>query len=305
MRITKYNASFKYLLLFREMDKEEMKIFIDSAQIEEIEKAREWGVLDGVTTNPTLIKKAIDMIKKKEKKIDIESYIKNILKAVKGAPVSLEVIGTDFSEMLKEGRRLYKLFNPIAHNVFIKIPVNTCLETACSREADGILAIKELTREGIPVNCTLVFTPEQALLAARAGAKIVSPFVGREDDYVRELNKVKYKKEDYFPAEGIQKLRKWKDDNGIVSGIELIKEIKALFVVQGVKGCEILAASIRNVRQFREAALAGADIATLPLSIIQKLLEHKKTREGMRQFVKDAPQEYAQLVGFKKTRGRR
>lgn len=277
-----------------------MKLFIDSADIGEIEQAKAWGMLDGVTTNPTLLKNAVEKLRKKRQKIDIEGYIKQLLQTARGKPVSLEVVGTDFAEMIKEGGRLYHLFNRVARNVYIKIPVNPCLEKECSHEADGIRAIKELTREGISVNCTLVFTPEQALLAARAGARIVSPFVGREDDYIREMNRVRFKKEEYFPAEGMKKLRKWKDDQGIVSGVELIRECKALFVAQGVRGCEILAASIRNPRQFREVALAGADIVTLPLAVMQKLLEHEKTREGMRQFMKDAPPEYAKLAGFKK-----
>lgn len=277
-----------------------MKLFIDSADIEEIRQAKAWSMLDGVTTNPTLLKKAVEKLQKQKKKIDIEKYIKQLLKAAKGKPVSLEVVGTDFEEMVREGRKLYTMFNPVAHNVYIKIPVNPCLGNECSHEADGIRAIKELTHEGIPINCTLVFTPEQALLAARAGARIVSPFVGREDDYIRELNRVQFKKEAYFPAEGMKQLKKWKDDDGIVSGVELIKECKALFVAQGVKRCEILAASIRNQRQFREVALAGADIATLPLSVMQKLLEHEKTREGMWQFTRDAPREYAKLAGLKR-----
>lgn len=277
-----------------------MKIFLDSADLDEIKQARAWGMLDGVTTNPTLLKKAVEKLQRRRQKLDIEAYIKQLLKAAKGKPVSLEVVGTDFEEMVCEGKRLYEKFNPLAHNVFIKIPVNPCLERACSREADGIRAIATLSGEGIPINCTLIFTPEQALLAARAGARIVSPFVGREDDYIREMNRVKFKKEEYFPAKGMKKLKKWRDDEGIVSGVELIRECKALFVAQRIQRCEILAASIRNPRQFRDVALAGADIATLPLSVMQKLLEHEKTREGMRQFIKDAPREYARLVGFNK-----
>ncbi len=311
-----------------------MKIFIDSADIEEIRQAKKWGMLDGVTTNPSLIKKAVEKLHKQKKKINIKEYISQFLREAKGKPVSLEVIGTNFTDMVHEGIHLYHLFNPIARNVYIKIPVNPCLadtgncdveephkprplgrrllehpkvsdkprtlvrgKTQRLCDSEGIRAIHALAQQGIPVNCTLIFTPEQALLAAKAGAKIVSPFVGREDDYIRELNKSKFKKEDYFPAEGMKKLKKWKDDNGIVSGVELIRECKTLFVIQKVKGCEILAASIRNTRQFREVALAGAEIATLPLSVMEKLLEHPKTQEGMRQFTKDIVPEYAMIAG--------
>ena len=275
-----------------------MKIFIDSADIEEIRQARKWGMLDGVTTNPSLIKRAVEKLHKQKKKIDVKDYISQFLRESKGKPVSLEVVGTNFMAMVHEGIHLYHLFNPIAHNVYIKIPVNSCLADTGNCGPDGIRAIHALTQQGIPVNCTLIFTPEQALLAAKAGAKIVSPFVGREDDYIRDLNKSRFKKEDYFPAEGMKKLKKWKNDNGIVSGVDLIKECKEIFVTQKIKGCKILAASIRNVRQFREVALASADIATLPLSVIEKLLEHPKTREGMRQFNKDIVPEYAKVVGF-------
>lgn len=276
-----------------------MKIFIDSAKIDEIKQARDWGMLDGVTTNPSLLKKAVDELKKKNKKLDIESYLKQILKAVKKKPVSLEVVGADYKEMVKEGLRIYKIFNPVAKNVYVKIPVNPCLDDSCTRATDGIRAIKYLSDRNIPVNCTLVFTPEQALLAAKAGAKFVSPFVGREDDYIRELNRLKFGKEDYYPAKGVRKLKKMMNDNGIVSGVDLIEEIRALFDIQKVKGCEILAASIRNTRQFREISIAGADIATLPFSVMGKLLSHPKSEEGMRKFVKDIVPEYAKLVGLK------
>ncbi len=274
-----------------------MKIFIDSADIEEIRQAKKWGMLDGVTTNPSLIKKAVEELHKQKERIDIKEYISQFLREVKGKPVSLEVIGTNFTDMVHEGIHLYHLFNPIANNVYIKIPVNPCITDTGKCDSDGIRAIHALTQRGIPINCTLIFTPEQALLAAKAGAKIVSPFVGREDDYIREINKSRFKKEEYFPAEGMKKLKKWKNDNGIVSGVDLIKECKAIFATQKVKGCEILAASIRNVRQFREVALAGADIATLPLGVMGRLLEHPKTKQGMQQFIKDIVPEYAKVAG--------
>ena len=272
-----------------------MKIFIDTANLEEIKKVAEYGILDGVTTNPSLIRAEVEKQKKEGKKINIEQHIKSILKLLPGKSVSLEVVGLDFKEMVKEGLILYKKFNPIAKNVYIKIPVNPCLEEVCDNSADGIKAIKSLSQKKIPVNCTLIFTPEQALLAAKAGAKIVSPFVGREDDYIREINRINFKKEDYFPAKGIKgKL----SDKGIVSGIDLIKECRAIFDQSKIK-CEILAASIRNTRQFREAALAGADIITTPFTVLDALLKHHKTLEGVKDFTKDIFQDYAKLAGAK------
>ncbi len=276
-----------------------MKIFIDSANLDEIKQISSLGILDGVTTNPSLIKKAINNLKKQNKKINIDSYITQILKTVKDKPVSLEVTGTNFKEMVKEGLILYKKFNPVAKNVYIKIPVDPCLEKICTNDIDGIKAIKFLSNKKIPINCTLIFTPEQALLAAKAGAKIVSPFVGREDDYLREIARIKFKKEDYFPATGIKEYKKILNDNGIISGVDLIKKTKEIFLKQNIKS-EILAASIRNPRQFREVALAGTDIATLPYSLIKSLLKHPKTTEGMKTFTRDITKEYAKLVNYKK-----
>ncbi len=272
-----------------------MKIFIDSADLDEIKKAYSYGILDGVTTNPSLIKKAIEKFKKKKQKIKIESYIKKILKVVKGKPVSLEVIGTNYKKMVKEGRILFKKFNPAAKNVYIKIPVNPCLEQNCNTSSDGIKAIKTLSKEKIPVNCTLIFTPEQALLAAKAGAKFVSPFTGREDDYIREINRIRFKKQDYFPAEGFKKGKNMLKDKGIVSGVDLIKQIVKIFRKNNIKA-QVLAASIRNKMQFREVAEAGADIATLPFNVIAELLDHYKTAEGMREFTKDIIPEYAKVL---------
>src|SRR3989344_7413943 len=117
-----------------------MKIFIDSADIEEIRQAKKWGMLDGVTTNPSLIKKAVEKLKKKKKRIDIKEYISQFLREVKGKPVSLEVIGTNFTDMVHEGIHLYHLFNPIAKNVYIKIPVNPCLADTGNCGPDGIRA---------------------------------------------------------------------------------------------------------------------------------------------------------------------
>ena len=195
--------------------------------MEEIKKVNSYGILEGVTTNPSLIKKA----SKKHKIKNFDKYIKKILKLCKGKPVSLEVIGTDYKQMVKEGKILFKKFNKVAGNVVVKIPVNPCIEEDCIRGSDGLKAIKELSKSGIPINCTLIFTPEQALLAAKAGAKIVSPFVGRIDDYIRDMNKIKYNKSDYFPMNGLKKGNKILEDNGIVTftfPVDAVKSINAL-----------------------------------------------------------------------------
>jgi transaldolase len=275
-----------------------MKLFIDSAKVEEIKQVAGLGLLDGVTTNPSLVKKAFDDLIAKGRKIEIEKYIESVLKVSGQSPVSLEVVGSNYDEMVKEGRLIKNKFGK-NRNVYVKIPVNPCLDEVCNNGADGIKAIKELSNEGININCTLIFTPEQALLAAKAGAKIVSPFVGREDDYIREINRIKFEKEDYFPEHGAIKLGKIINDEGIVSGVDLIHKCRELFDAQNTKS-EILAASIRNPRQFREVALAGAHIATLPFSVIQQLLVHKKTSEGMKKFTKDIVPEYARLLGRRK-----
>lgn len=278
-----------------------MKFFLDSTNINEIEEALSFGVLDGVTTNPSLIKKAVEKEKSKGKKIDLKQYIGQILKLCKGKPVSLEVVSSDYKNMLSEGRELYKKFNKVAKNVYVKIPVNPCLELECSNQMDGIRVIKKLSDEKIPVNCTLVFTPEQALLAAKAGAKFVSPFVGRVDDYLRETAHIKFEKSDYFPKKGWKKGKKILDDNGIVSGVELIKEIFSIFKKEDIK-TEILAASIRNTRQVREVTGAGADIVTIPFEVFSKIANHAKTAEGMQKFTKDVVPEYVELLGAKKSK---
>jgi len=275
-----------------------MKLFIDSADIDEIKEAKSYGILDGVTTNPSLIKKAVTK-HTKGRKLNMESYIKAILKVCRGLPVSLEVIGNTYEDMMREGIILYKKFNPVARNVIIKIPVNPCMEESCTKSSEGIKAIKSLSKRGIPINCTLIFTPEQALLAAKAGAKFVSPFAGRIDDYIREINRIKFDKKDYFPEDGFKKGQKILDDNGIVSGIDLVAACVEIFETYKIKS-EVLAASLRNTRQFREAAEAGAHIATVPLSVIKKLLDHPKTMEGMKAFTRDIVPEYANLLKRRK-----
>ncbi len=269
-----------------------MKIFLDSADIEEIKTVNSWGILDGVTTNPSLIKKASEKYKVK----NFEDYIRKILKVCKGRPVSLEVIGSDYDSMVMEGEILFKKFNSVAKNVYVKIPVNPCLEESCTKSSEGIQTISTLSKKKIPINTTLIFTPQQALLAAKAGAKFVSPFVGREDDYLREINRIKFKKEDYFPARGFKKNKKILEDDGILSGVDLIKEISIIFKKNRIK-TKILAASIRNTKQLNEVMIAGADIATIPFKVIQKLLNHLKTSEGMKKFTKDVVPEYARIFG--------
>ncbi len=272
-----------------------MKIFIDSADLEEIKQAYSWGVVDGITTNPSLLKKAVDVRKKKGQSINIKSYLAEILNVAKGTPVSLEVTETTAKGMVEQGKRLYQLFNPVAHNVYIKIPVNPAFKARNTTHFDGIAAIKELSKAKIPVNCTLIFTPEQALLAAKAGARIVSPFAGRIDDYLRAQHALKFEKSDYFPAHGWMEKGKLLSDNGILSGIDLVRQCVQILRNANLK-TEVLAASLRNPRQVREAALVGAHIGTLPFSVIQDLLQHPKTYEGMELFTKDIVKEYVELT---------
>jgi len=273
-----------------------IKIFIDSSKLGEIRKAYDYGLLDGVTTNPSLIRAAVEEEKAKGGNIDIEDYIKKILTLARGLPVSLEVIATDSEQMIMEGRRLFKIFNPVADNVYVKIPVNPSIEENSNTHFDGLKAIRTLSSDGIPINCTLIFTPEQALLASKAGASFVSPFAGRIDDLIRSQNNITFKKSDYFPASGEEKDGNILEDNGIVSGIDLIVQIREIFDNYGISGTKVLAASIRNARQAREAALAGADIATLPVSVIEELLLHLKTMEGMKGFINDIVPEYRDLL---------
>ena len=269
-----------------------IKVFLDSADIVEIEKVKEMGILEGLTTNPSLIKKAAEKYKIK----DMSIYIKKILRLCRGLPVSLEVIGSDYKTIVKEGEILYKKFNKVAGNVYVKIPVNLCLNPNCDKASDGIKAIKYFSKKKIPINCTLIFTPEQSMLASKAGASFVSPFVGRMDDYIRETSHIKFDKLDYYPEKGFKKGKKLLNDKGIVSGVDLIVETRKIFDKQKIKKTKILAASIRNKRQFREVAEAGADIATVPFSVITTLLTHPKSSEGMKKFVKDIVPEYKNVL---------
>jgi len=301
-----------------------MKIFLDTADLEEIKFACSLGIIDGVTTNPSLIKKAIE----KRGEILMEDYIKEILKAVPG-PVSLEVVGTTFEEMVEEAKKLYLRFSPYGQ-VAIKIPICSSMDGE-SNIYDGLRAIRELSKIGIPVNVTLVMTPEQALLAAKAGAAYVSPFAGRIDDYIRDRSGLErgkdYGKADYYDfelmkriagkklSEAIEACReneigkmyldeqivsaaKLGHDNGIYSGVDLVKRIITIYRNYGYK-TEVIAASMRNARQVREVAEIGVDIATIPFYVLKEMLIHPKTIEGIKLFVADVVPQYAELVRVK------
>lgn len=211
-----------------------MKFFIDTANLEEIKNAHLKGWVDGVTTNPSLIAKEGGNGRLKE-------IISGICEIVSG-PVSAEVIALDAKGMIKEGKELSK----IAKNVVVKVPLTE----------DGLIAVKEFSKEGIQTNVTLVFSPLQALLAAKAGATMVSPFVGRLDDIS-------------------------------VSGMEIVSQIKTIFDNYGFP-TEVLVASVRHPIHLLESALIGADIATIPYNVIKQLTKHPLTDRGLEQFLKDA-----------------
>jgi len=208
-----------------------MKFFIDTANVQDIKKAASWGILDGVTTNPSLAAK--------EGK-NFTELLKEICAVVPG-PVSAEVVSTSTEEMVKEGRELSR----IAKNITVKIP---CI-------AAGIPAIKALSSEGIPINTTLIFSSTQALIAAKAGATYVSPFVGRLDD----ISAV---------------------------GMDVVRQIRTIFDNYDFP-TQILAASIRNPVHVVEAAMAGADIATMPFAVIESLVKHPLTDVGLKKFLDD------------------
>ena len=213
-----------------------MKFFIDTANLDQIREAHEMGILDGVTTNPSL------MAKEGIRGTDaIAQHYKTICEIVDG-PVSAEVLGTTFDGMVEEGKKLAA----IHENIIVKVPMTK----------DGVKAIKWFTDNGIRTNCTLVFSAGQAILAAKAGATFVSPFIGRIDD------------------------SSW-------DGIELIKQIVNIYNTQGFM-TEVLAASIRTPLHIVKCAEAGADVITGPLSSISGLLKHPLTDLGLAQFLKDA-----------------
>lgn len=208
-----------------------MKIFIDSANIEEIRDAAAMGVIDGVTTNPSLVSK--------EGK-DFRELLNEILEVVDG-PVSAEVISTDAEGIVKEGRELAKIHK----NIVIKVPLLP----------EGLKAVKTFSEEGIKTNVTLCFSPAQALLAAKAGASYISPFVGRLDDIGH-------------------------------TGMELIDQIVRIYRNYGY-ATEVLVASIRHTMHFVEAGLIGADVCTIPYAVIQKLFKHPLTDIGLEKFLSD------------------
>ena len=208
-----------------------MKIFLDTANLESIRKFNDMGLLDGITTNPSLMSKEGGNPK---------DGMTEITKIIKG-DVSLEVLSTEYSGMMDEGRNL----RTFGQNVIVKVPMTP----------DGLKACKSLTAEGIPVNVTLVFSPNQAVLAAKAGAKYVSPFIGRLDDIGQE-------------------------------GMHLIKEIKTIFSNYDFK-TQILVASIRHPLHVVEAAKIGADVVTLPPAVLDKMLNHPLTDIGLKNFLSD------------------
>lgn len=208
-----------------------MKIFIDTANLDQIKEINSWGIVDGVTTNPSLIAK---------EGVDVKTRIKEIAEIVDG-PISAEAMSMTADEMVKEGRELAK----IHPNVVIKLPM--CIET--------LKATSKLREEGIRVNVTLIFSAQQALLAAKAGAAYVSPFVGRLDD-IGEY------------------------------GTDLISNIVQIYFNYDFD-TEIIAASIRHPVHVLDVSLAGCDIATIPYDVLKKMVSHPKTDEGIQKFIAD------------------
>jgi transaldolase len=209
-----------------------MKIFVDTANLNEIREAASFGVLDGVTTNPSLISK--------EGYKDLPKFYKEVCSIVPG-PVSAEVISKDYEGILKEGRELSKL----APNIYVKVPLIR----------EGLKAVKTFAAEGVKTNVTLCFSPSQAVLAAKAGANIVSPFIGRLDDISER-------------------------------GMALIEQIVQIYGNYGYT-TEVLVASVRNPMHFVEACMIGADITTLPFKVLDQLIKHPLTDIGLDKFISD------------------
>ena len=214
-----------------------MKIFIDSADIEEIRGCHELGVVDGVTTNPSLIAK---------EGVDYADRLAQICEVVRG-PVSAEVIATESDRMIAEGRDRAK----IAENIVVKLPSTV----------DGLRACKALSDEGIRTNLTLCFQPLQALMVAKAGAFLVSPFIGRLDDISQD-------------------------------GMDLIHQIRAIYDNYGYP-TKVLAASIRHPKHMMDCALAGADVATVPFGVIKQFMSHPLTDSGLKKFLADYQKAFA------------
>jgi len=214
-----------------------MKFFVDTAELDEVREAQDMGVLDGVTTNPSLMKQAAE---KAGRSLDFHAQILKICELVDG-DVSAEVTAVDFGGIMREAHALAQ----IHPNVVVKVPLIL----------EGIKAIKALDADGIRVNCTLCFSATQALIAAKAGAAYISPFLGRVDD-------ISY------------------------SGLNLLQEVVTIYRQYNL-GTEVLAASIRHPTHVLEAALMGADVATMPLGVIKKLLKHPLTDIGLEKFLAD------------------
>ncbi|MEE9225036.1 MAG: fructose-6-phosphate aldolase [Bacteroidota bacterium] len=208
-----------------------MKIFLDTANVQEIRKANELGILDGVTTNPSLVSK---------EGRDFKSILKEVCEIVRG-DVSAEVVATEFDGMMKEGRDLAK----VADNIVVKVPLLS----------EGLKAVRCLKVEGIRTNVTLCFSPTQALLAAKAGAYIISPFVGRVDDIAG-------------------------------NGMQLVEQILTIYRNYGY-ATQLLVASIRHPVHVVEAAMIGADIGTMPYKVFEQLMKHPLTDIGLEQFLSD------------------
>lgn len=209
-----------------------MKFFLDSAHIPHLREAAESGLIDGVTTNPSLLAKEDG---------DPREIVQEICKIVDG-PISAEVISLETEGMVKEGLEWSK----VASNVVVKIPMTL----------EGLRAIRILSQQGVPTNCTLIFTPMQALMAAKAGASMISPFVGRLDDVFDNV------------------------------GMELIEQIVQIFSNYDI-GTEVLVASIRNTEHVVRSAMIGADIVTIPYAVLQGLSRHPLTDKGIEQFLAD------------------
>jgi transaldolase len=213
-----------------------MKIFVDTADLDEIRELASWGITDGVTTNPTLVKKSGR---------SFNEIIEEIFKIVDG-PISLEVVSEDADGMVKEAKGLVsKVSQKYRKNVAIKIPITP----------EGLKAVKKLKEEGIKTNVTLIFSANQALLAAKAGATFVSPFIGRLDDIGQE-------------------------------GMQIIEEIMEIYVNYDIE-TEVIVASIRHPIHVIDAARIGADIATIPPDVIRKMAKHSLTDVGIKKFLKD------------------
>ena len=274
-----------------------MQIYIDSADVDQIQEAISWGIVDGITTNPSLIKAAAAKHVGSGGPAALDRYIRRMLEvAGEERPVSLEVIGPSKADMLRQGLHLFETYQPVAENVVIKVPVNPSVDAADGTRYAGLEVIRELADDGIPVNVTLIFTPEQALLAAKAGARYVSPFAGRIDDQLRRNGGLTYGKLDYFPAAGLPASNGAPalHDHGIVSGVHLVEQIVEILQNFDFE-CEVLAASIRNPRQARECALVGSDIATIPFELIRAMIDHPQTAQGMKTFLDDVVPEYQNL----------